>query len=86
MSEVTLSEGITLSLTQWMEVAGPRRVCEWLALTADEIATRDIPAWRYWAEIGHRFRDLAATLTPNDVTKRRLDNLAETLLRTQRRQ
>jgi hypothetical protein len=53
---------ITLSLEQWLRAAGPERLCDWLAATAEELAVEDVARWRHWAEISERFRDFARTL------------------------
>src|SRR5215471_17589145 len=68
------------TLAAWLETAGPKRCITWIAETCDEIAIRDIPAWRFWIEMGSLFRDIAAALpTYNEMPTDNVTGIMATL-------
>jgi hypothetical protein len=56
-----------MSLERWLETAGPRCICEWLAASAEDLATKDVASWSHWAEVSDLFRGFARAL-PDDQT------------------
>jgi hypothetical protein len=53
---------VTLTLETWLQTAGPKALCHWLASTAEDLAIKDLANWRDWAETADIFRDIARAL------------------------